>query len=107
MKTAQFNNIARLAIATALLVGTAGVVTAGETSTSKVEVAKVIDLHAPNNATQTVTIWKPRTASRSTNEIVTARNFTAKTIDLHAPNNAIQTVTIWKTGTEPSFAVTR
>lgn len=56
MKTNRITMQSRLAIAAALLVTSAGLVAAGETATAKGGAAKlipkVIELHAPNNATR-------------------------------------------------------
>ncbi len=63
MKSTRINKLARLAIATFAFAAGAGTVIAGQNSTSKEGVARVIQLPEPNNATQTVTIWIPETKS--------------------------------------------
>lgn len=100
MKTNRITTPVRLAIiAAAVLVTSAGIVAAGETSTAKGGasklIPKVIELHAPNNATPSVTVWIPSTPTRNVGEIATAKGGAARLIDLHAPNNATRSVTVW------------
>ena len=98
MKTTPISKLTgvRLAIAVAVFAGTAGVLIADETTTTKDVVAEVISLRAPNTATQTVTIWKPRAVSRNAPSLSNARTrtTTATVIDLHAPNSATPSVTV-------------
>ena len=99
MKTNRITMQSRLAIAAALLVTSAGLVAAGETATAKGGAAKlipkVIELHAPNNAIPSVTVWIPSTPARNGGETGTATGGAAKLIELHAPNNATPSVTVW------------
>ena len=100
MKTNRITAPVRLTIiAAALLVTSAAIVAAGEIPTAKGGAAKlipkVIELHAPNNATPSVTVWLPITPARNGGEIATAKGGAAKLIELHAPNNATPSVTIW------------
>ncbi len=99
MKTNRITALAQLTIATALLVTGAGIVAAGETATAKGGPAKlipkVIELHAPNNATASVTVWLPNPATRSSGEIATTKGGATRLIYLHAPNNAMPSVTVW------------
>lgn len=98
MKTNRITAVARLTIAAALLLTSAGIV-AAETSTDKGGAAKlipkVIELHAPNNATPSVTVWIPSTPARNSGETATAKGGAAKLVELHAPNNATPSVTVW------------
>lgn len=105
MKTTPANKIARLAIATALIAGSAGMGFASQTTSAKAVVAQVIELHAPNNATQTVTIWTSKTPFRSAGGTTAAKNLAVRTINLPAPNNMTQTATVWTTSTEKNIAV--
>ncbi len=99
MKTNRIIVRSRLAIAAALLVTSAGLVAAGETPTAKDGasklIPKVIELHAPNNATPSVTVWIPSPPSRNVGENATAKGGAAKLIYLHAPNSATPSVTVW------------
>ena len=95
MKTNRITALARLTIATALLVTSAGIVAAAETSTAKGGASQLIQLHAPNNATASVTIWTGRSATPSRNEAKTAKGGAARLIELHAPNNATPSVAVW------------
>jgi hypothetical protein len=105
IKTTPIAQLTRLTIATAVFAGSAGIVIAGETTTAKQAVAQVISLHAPNNATQTVTIWTPRAIPPSAGDTVAARNSTAKVVELHAPNSITQSATIWMRGMEKKSGV--
>jgi hypothetical protein len=98
MKTTPLNKIALAAMSLAMFAGSAGLVIAGDTS-SKSDVAKVIQLHAPNNATQTVTIWTSKTIPRSVGASATARHGVPKVIRLPASNNSMQSVTVWTDST--------
>ncbi len=100
MKIKHVNKLVRLTIATAILSGSAGMVVASEATPTQHLVAKVIELHAPNNATQTVTVWLPAPVSRNAGETKTVRNDTAKVIELPASNCSIQSVTVWSGGTK-------
>lgn len=95
MKTSRITDLARLTIATALLVASAGIVAAGETSTAKGGALQLIQLHAPNNATASITVWANKSATPSRNEAKTAKGGAARLIELHAPNNATPSVTVW------------
>lgn len=95
MKTNRITALARLTIATALLVTSAGIIVAAETSTAKGGAAQLIQLHAPNNATPSVTVWIPKKATRSSGEIATAKGGATRLIYLHAPNNATPSFTVW------------
>jgi hypothetical protein len=94
VKITRINKIAGLGMALALVTGAAGISIAGEISTSKSQVAKVIELHAPNNASQSVTVWIPKAASRSARNN-TAKPRAAKVLELHAPNNPTPSISIW------------
>ncbi len=98
MKTIRSINLARLTIAITAFAGSAGIVIASGTTPDKGVVAKVIQLHAPNNTTQTVTIWTP--ISQNGGETTPVRNGSAKVIELHAPNGPTQSVTVWTPGTD-------
>lgn len=102
MKTTRLNKIALTAMSLAMFAGSAGIVIAGETS-SKGDVAQVIQLHAPNNATPTITIWTSKTAPRSTGTIASTRNGVPKVIELHAPNSPTQSVTLWMDSPEKNI----
>ena len=104
MKTTRLKKIAVAAMSLAMFAGSAGIVIAGETS-SKGDVAQVIQLHAPNNAVQTVTIWTSETTPRSTGKIATARNRVPKVIQLPASNSSMQSVTVWMDSTEKNIDV--
>lgn len=95
MKTKSINRIAGLAIAAALLAAGIGISAAGETAIAKGGASQLIQLHAPNNATPSATVWIPKKATRSGREIATAKGGATKLIYLHAPNNATPSVTIW------------
>jgi hypothetical protein len=99
MKSNRITALARLTIATVLVVTSAGIVAAAETPTAKGGasklIPKVIELHAPNNATPSVTVWIPKKTTRSSGEIATAKRGATRLIYLHAPNNATPSVTIW------------
>ena len=102
MKATRLNGVALTTMALAMLAGSAVIVIAGEAS-SKGEVARVIQLHAPNNAAQTVTIWTATTTPRRTATIATPRNGVAKVIQLHAPNSPTPSVTVWLGSTAKSI----
>lgn len=95
MKTNRITALARLTIATTLLVTSAGIVAAGETPTAKGGASQLLQLHAPNNATASVTVWVNKSATPSRNEAKTAKGGAAKLVELHAPNSATPSVTIW------------
>jgi hypothetical protein len=95
MKTKSINRLAGLAIAAVLLAASVGLATAGETVTAKGGAARLIQLHAPNSATPSVTVWTPKKVTRSSGEIATAKGGATRLIYLHAPNNATPSVTIW------------
>jgi hypothetical protein len=95
MKTNRITALPRLTIVIALLVTNAGIVAAGETSTAKGGATRLIHLHAPNNATPSVTVWIPKKATRSSGEVATAKGGATKLVYLHAPNNATPSVTVW------------
>ena len=94
MKTNRITALSRLTIAAALLLTSAGIV-AAETSTGKGGASQLIQLHAPNNATASVTVWANKSATPSRNEAKTAKGGAARVIELHAPNNATPSVTVW------------
>lgn len=95
MKTTRFNTLARLTIATVLLGGGIGISAASEALMAKGGASQLIQLHAPNNATQSVTVWTPKTTSRISADTATAKGGATKLIQLHAPNSATPSVTIW------------
>lgn len=95
MKTKNINRLVRLTIAAALLAASVGLATAGETATAKGGASQLIQLHAPNNATPSVTVWLPNTATRKGGPIATAKGGATRLIYLHAPNNATPSVTVW------------
>jgi hypothetical protein len=83
----------KLGLAAAIfLMGNLGLTEAAPAAATE---AKVIYLHAPNNATQTVTVWLPQKATQKTAATVPRPETQEKVIDLHAPNNPTQTTTIW------------
>ena len=94
MKTTCANGVLGLALAIAIF-GAGRNVMAGVSSPSKSQAAKVIELHAPNNATQSVTVWipKPAPATPLRTAVPTLRG--TQVIQLHAPNNATGTATVW------------
>lgn len=104
MKTTRLSKIALTAMSLAMFAGSAGIVIAGEAS-SKGDVAQVIQLPAPNNAAQTVTIWTSKTIPRSTGKIATARNGVPKVIQLPASNSSMQSVTVWTGSTAKNIDV--
>jgi hypothetical protein len=104
MKTTRLNKIALAAMSLSMFAGSAGIVIAGETS-SKGDVARVIQLHAPNNAAQTVTIWTSKTIPRRAGKIATARKGVPQVIELHAPNSPTQSVTVWMDSPEKKIDV--
>lgn len=95
MKTNRITTLARLALATTFLATSAGFLLAGETSTAKGGASQLIQLHAPNNATPSVTVWTTKAATPSRPEAKTAKGGAARLVDLHAPNNATPSVTVW------------
>ena len=95
MKTNRITAVARLTIATALLLTSAGIVAAAETSTAKGGASQLIQLHAPNNAIPSVTVWLPNPATRNGGEIATVKGGATRLIQLHAPNNATPSITVW------------
>lgn len=95
MKTNLIRTCARLTIATALFAAGVGISAAGEVTTAKGAATKVISLHAPNNATPSVTIWLPKAETRRSRKIATVKGGATKLIYLPAPNNATQSVTVW------------
>jgi hypothetical protein len=95
MRTKPINALARLLAVTALFAASVGLITAGETATAKGGATQLIQLHAPNNATPSVTVWIPKKTTRSSGEIATAKGGATRLIYLHAPNNATPSVTIW------------
>lgn len=95
MNTTPITKIARLAMALVLFTGTAGSVIGGQSSTTKSTVPKMIELHAPNNATSSVTIWTPQT-TRVSEKSAVAKSNTAGVIDLPASNNPASTITVWR-----------
>ena len=97
MKTNRITKQTRLAIAAALLITSAGWVAAGEgeSPNAKGGAAQLIQLHAPNNATPSVTVWTAKPASPARHETQTAKGGAARSIYLHAPNNATPAVTVW------------
>lgn len=94
LKTRRTNPISRVALAIALFAGTSGIGLAGGPLASQGLVPKVIDLHAPNNATVSVTIWVPRNGIPRNGPAMERRTST-KVVDLHAPNNATPSATVW------------
>lgn len=94
MKMKHMTTIVRLAITAALLAAGIGMATAGETTTAKGGASKLIYLHAPNNATPSVTVWLPSTPTRNGGQIATAKGGAARLIQLHAPNSPTQSVTV-------------
>ena len=95
MKTNRITALARLTIATAVLAMSAGIVAAGESPTAKGGASQLLQLHSPNNATASVTVWANKSATPSRNEAKTAKGGEARLIELHAPNNATPLVTVW------------
>ena len=95
MKTTRTNYITLLGIALALFAGADGMVIAGQNSATKDQIAKVIELHAPNSSVQSVTIWMPKATLSITRKSNAAKHATAKLIDLHAPNNPTASITVW------------
>ncbi len=95
MRTKHINALARVLSVTALFAAGVGMTTAGETATTKGGASQLIQLHAPNNATPSVTVWIPKKATRSSGEIATTKGGATRLIYLHAPNSATPSVTIW------------
>ena len=95
MKTNQITALARLTIAIALLATSAEIAAAGETATANGGTSHSIQLHAPNNATASVTIWTANPATHSGCKAETVKGGAARLIELHAPNNATPSVTVW------------
>lgn len=100
MKRKLLDRTFRSLAAVTLAAGISGIAIAGPTTAAKDEVAKVIDLHAQNNATRSVTIWVPKSMAQVAEKPATARR--ARVIDLHAPNNSTPSVTIWTPEAKPS-----
>ncbi len=94
-RTKHINALARLLAVTALFAAGVGMSAAGEPRTAKGGASQLIYLHAPNNATPSVTVWIPKKATRSSGEIATAKGGATRLIYLHAPNNATPSVTVW------------
>jgi hypothetical protein len=84
-----------LAVAGGLFAGGDRVVI-GETSASRPAAPKVIELHAPNNATPSVTIWVSQARTQSPANKPTSRHPSAKVVELHAPDSPISSVTVMK-----------
>lgn len=95
MKTTNTNYITLLATALALFAGADGMVIAGQNSATKDQIAKVIDLYAPNSSVQSLTIWMPKATPSITRKSTAAKHATTKLIDLHAPNNPTASITVW------------
>jgi hypothetical protein len=79
----------------ALLIMSMGVRATDETQTATVGAAQVIQLHAPNNATASVTVWTTKPAAPARNEAKKAKPGVARLVELHSPNNATPSVTVW------------
>ena len=94
MKTNRITTLTRLVMATVFVVASAALV-AGETPTAKGGATQLLQLHAPNNATASVTVWANKSATPSRNEAKTAKGGAARLVELHAPNNATPAVTVW------------
>jgi len=95
MKTNRITTLIGLAIATTLLATSTRILAAGEIPTAKGGATKLLQLHAPNNATPSVTVWVNKSATPSRNEPKTAKGGAARLIELHAPNNATPSATVW------------
>lgn len=98
MKASPISQLARLMMAVIVLAGSTGIAAAGPASTDKALVAHVIELHAPNAATRTTTVWLPAPPSRKADETkaaTTVKHGTVKVIELPASNSSIRSVTIW------------
>lgn len=95
MKTQLNSTLARLTIAAAVLAASVGISAAGEIATAKGGATTLIYLHAPNNATPSVTVWIPKVKSQESVKAATAKGGASKLTYLHAPNNATQSVTVW------------
>jgi|EBPBio282013_DNA_FD.fasta_scaffold21804_3 hypothetical protein len=91
MKTTQ--TLLLGAVAAALLTATATVQAAD--FSVKGGATRLVYLHAPNNATPSVTVWIPKKATRSSGEVATTKGSATRLVYLHAPNNATPSVTVW------------
>lgn len=85
-------NIAALFLAASTSLSIA---TVAENPSDKVLVPKVLELHAPNSATPSVTIWVPSAVTPKASMIPVAKARVAKEVRLHAPNGPTQSVTVW------------
>ncbi len=97
MKAKYLTTIAGLNMAASLLTTstTLSIATAAENPNDSVLVPKVLELHAPNSATPSVTIWVPSAAIPKAPKIPVAKTREPKEIRLHAPNGPTQSVTVW------------
>ena len=95
MKTASIAKLTHLTIGFAALAVSAGISVAKPASTEKGLVEHVVELHAPNNATQTATVWIPVTTARNVRTTASTSNRTEKVIELHVPNGTTQSITVW------------
>jgi len=93
--TSLHHRVTRAAVALALVCGAASLVIASD-STPAAPTAKVIYLHAPNNATASITVAAPKSTTPTANksQVATSRNH-AKVIELHAPNSPTTSLSLW------------
>ena len=103
MKIKRIPTPVPLIIGIGMFSGSAGMAGASETPAAPNLVAQTVELHAPNNATQTVTGWVPRTSHKIAHKTATVRNGVAKVIELRAPNSSIQPVMAWISDTKNKF----
>lgn len=92
MKNTTFT---RLLIAGGLFAGMVASSTGAETSPAKGGAAQLISLHAPNNATASVTIWTAKPSASVVRQVPTAKGGATQLIQLRAPNSPTPAVTVW------------
>lgn len=94
MKATSVSKLARLTLATAALAVSGGIAIAAESATGLKLVPQVIELHAPNNSTPTVTIWMPERTTKHGADAAATKRDAIRVIQLPASNNSMSSVTV-------------
>jgi hypothetical protein len=97
MKKTRTKQIVRVVLALAIgsLTGVSEVAIAGGSAIPTNLVPKIVDLHAPNNATLAVTVWIPKASSATPNARKPGTQGTTRVIELPASNGGGRSITVW------------
>jgi hypothetical protein len=95
MKRTRIMKVALITAAVAIVANVRDVGVASQVSAAKDLVPVVINLHAPNSATSTVTVWIPKATPPTTKPSMITKKRVEKVISLPASNGGLRSVTVW------------